>query len=309
MITGQELQKTSAKELFSSDAIKKKFNEILGQKAQGFMTSVLQIVGNSKALQDADPKSIYNAAAIAATLDLPINPNLGFACILPYNQSYKDGNGAWQKMQVAQFQVMVKGYKQLALRSGQFLKMNASDVREGELKSNNRLSGEVEFEWIQDDTERLKKPIIGYVSYFQLLNGFESTLYMSSAEVTAHGKKYSQSFATGQWTKDFSGMALKTVVKLNLSKNAPLSIEMQRAIVTDQSVINNAEDIDNADVTYVDNEALQIDIDEPRERLMQLIKEASTLEELESHKEFIPDGSDIYDLYQSRFIELSKKKK
>jgi len=248
-----ESTQLTVRNLFGKDEVKNKFQEMLGKRAPSFITSVLQIVASNHLLAKADPHSVYHSAAVAATLDLPLNNNLGFAYIVPYNQSVQE-NGEWVKKQVAQFQLGYKGFKQLALRSGQFKGMNATDVREGELKEHNRLTGYMKFEWVQDEEARLKLPIVGYVSHFELLNGFSQSLYMSMAKLNEHGKKYSQTFKNGKglWKDDFDSMALKTVTKLNLSKNAPLSVDMQKAITFDQAVVN---DVDTEDVTYVDHSA------------------------------------------------------
>jgi len=239
-------QPLTTKSLFAKEDVRKKFEEMLGKRAPQFITSVLQIAASTH-LQGADPMSIYNAAAMAATLDLPLNASLGFAYIVPYNEKQKDGT--YKK--VAQFQIGNKGYKQLALRTGQFTAITASDVREGELKNYDRLTGKMTFEWIQDETERLKKKIVGYVSYFELINGYSQSLYMSVEKIQQHGSRYSKSFDNqyGLWKTDFDAMCLKTVMKQNLSKNAPLSIEMRTAVHVDQSVIKNAE---TEDVDYVD---------------------------------------------------------
>lgn len=243
------------KSLFAKDEVKLKFQEMLGKRAASFITSVLQIATQNEMLAKADPVSIYQSAAVAATLDLPLNNNLGFAYIVPYNSKQKDGSFKV----IAQFQLGAKGFKQLALRSGQFITINDTDVREGELKKYDRLTGEIEFEWIQNNTERLAKKVIGYTSFFKLLNGFQSIFYMTVEELNQHGLKYSQTFKKGfgLWKDDFDAMARKTVIKLNLSKNAPLSVEMQKAIVTDQAVVNDA---DTEDIEYVDNDVPVIDI-------------------------------------------------
>ena len=232
----------------NSSSIKSKFSEILGQKANGFIASLLSVVNNNNLLQNADQNSIYTAALMAASLDLPINPNLGLAYIVPYGGK-------------AQFQLGYRGFKQLAQRSGQFITINETDVREGEIITHNRLSGIIDFNWTQDSSDRLKKRVVGYVSYFKLLNGFESTLYMTVEELEAHAKKYSQTYKkykSGLWKDEFDGMARKTVTKLNLSKNAPLSIELQRATLADQAVIkefdpNKTEDSVIIEADYVDN--------------------------------------------------------
>ena len=214
----------------NSDGIKSKFTEILGQKGVGFISSVLSVVSSNTSLANADQNSIYTAALLAASLDLPINQNLGLAYIVPYKTKQPDGT----YKQMAQFQLGYKGFLQLAQRSGQFKTINSTDVKEGEIVSWDRMSGELTFNWIQDSKERLSRKTVGYLSYFKLLNGFENSFYMTIEEIEAHAKKYSQTYrqyGTGLWKDEFDGMAKKTVTKLNLSKNATLTIEMQRAVI------------------------------------------------------------------------------
>lgn len=284
----KQLAPMTVKALFAKDEVKTKFQEMMGKRAASFITSVLQITSQNEMLSSADPVSIYQSAAVAATLDLPLNNNLGFAYIVPYNSKQKDGS--WRV--VAQFQIGAKGFKQLALRSGQFLIINDTDVREGELKHYDRLTGEIEFEWIQDVKERLSKPIIGYASYFKLLNGFEKTYYMTSDELKEHGLRFSQTFKKGfgLWKDDFDGMARKTVIKLNLSKNAPLSVEMQKAVVADQAVVKDAE---TEDVDYVDNDT-ENDVSATLEEILSLYelkKESLTKDEMEAAQRII-DGKE-----------------
>jgi len=272
----------TAKALFAKDDVKKKFEEMMGKRATQFITSVLQIVNSSELLKGADPMSVYNAAAVAATLDLPLNNNMGFAYIIPY----KTKTGV-----VAQFQMGYKGFKQLAIRSGQFLLMNESDVREGEIKHHDRLTGEIQFDWNQNNTERLTKKVIGYVSYFKLVNGFEHTLYMTVDELEAHGKRFSQSFRSGfgLWKDDFPAMCIKTVVKLNLSKNAPLSVEMQKAVTVDQAAIKNEEatDVDYVDVT----EPEKLNENEEESRILAFINDCDSLVSLAVIEKDIPEAS------------------
>lgn len=237
----------TVKQIMSSDAMKKRLEELLKDRAGVFMTSLMQIVNSSSQIKACEPNSVINAAITAATLDLPLNNTLGFAYIVPYNNE-------------ATFQLGYKGFKQLALRTGLFKFLNATDVREGEIVVQDRLSGEIEFKWIDNHEEREKTKIVGYVSYFELTNGFRSTFFMSYAQVHAHAKKYSQSFRSNkkwvvdnsQWTTNFDGMAIKTVTKLNLSKSAPLSVELQKAIQADQSVVKQTDD---GEFEYVDNQA------------------------------------------------------
>lgn len=293
----------TVKNLFGRDEVRNKFQEMLGKRAPSFITSVLQIVASNQYLINADPNSVYHSAAVAATLDLPLNNALGFAYIVPYNQ--KDDKGVYR--QVAQFQIGYKGLKQLALRSGQFEIMNATDVRKGEIVSHDRLTGYMKFKWVEDEDERDKLPVIGYVSYFKLLNGYSQTFYMTVKKMEKHAKKFSQTYKKnyGLWKDDFESMAMKTVTKLNLGKNAPLSIEMQKAIVFDQAVVN---DSDTTDVTYVDNTeetTEQVPADHESDRLFKLIANASTMEELEGY------GKDMkqehFDAWAIKKDELTSK--
>lgn len=288
----QSLAPMTVKTLFAKDEVKQKFQEMMGKRAASFITSVLQIASQNEMLAKAEPMSIYQSAAVAATLDLPLNNSLGFAYIVPYNIKQKDGT--WKV--VAQFQIGAKGFKQLALRSGQFVTINDTDVREGELKHYNRLTGEIEFEWIQDVQVRLSKKIIGYASYFKLLNGFEKTYYMTVDELNDHGLRFSQTFKKGfgLWKDDFDGMARKTVIKLNLSKNAPLSVEMQKAVVADQSVVNDAE---TEDVEYVDNDTEQDVRFEDLQALYELKKAALSSDEQESAQRII-EGKETASYYK-----------
>lgn len=257
-------KKVTVKSLFENESMKARIHEILGKKAATFTTSVIQLVNQSNELSECEPTSVVNAAMVSATLELPLNSNLGFAYVIPYNAKDKKGN--WLK--VAQFQLGYKGFKQLAMRTGQFLNINQTDVRLGEIKKRDRLTGNIEFEWIDDEQKRLDTPIVGYVSFFQLQNGFASTFYMSVEEIEAHAKKYSKVYqknGTGLWKDDKKGMSEKTVTKLNLSKNAPLSVEdkatqqLVKAIRVDQSVISDFDDNEGG-FDYPDNEEAEFEI-------------------------------------------------
>jgi len=228
----------TTKDFFSKDAVKNKFQELLGKRSAGFITSVLQICNNNDLLANAEPASIFNAAAMAATLDLPINANLGFAYIVPYGGE-------------AQFQIGYKGFIQLAQRSGQVKKIYASEIYEGEISKADPLSG-YEFDFSNRGTSEQSTKIVGFASRLELINGFESTLYMTVEQLKSHGQKFSKTYKKGfgVWKDDFDGMAKKTVIKLLLAKYAPLTVDVQKAIMADQSVIN---DVDTMDTTYIDN--------------------------------------------------------
>ncbi len=240
------------KDFFQREDVVQKFQELLGKRASSFLTSVLSVVSQNDLLAKADPKTVYMAALTSATLDLPINQNLGFAYIVPYK------NKNW--IHEAQFQMGYKGFIQLALRSGQFLTISASPVYEGQLVEENPLTW-----YVFDRKAKKSEVVIGYASYFKLLNWFEKILYMTRAEIERHANLYSAQFKksqSGLWKDKFDEMATKTVIKLLLSKFAPLSVEMQKAVIADQGVLQD-ENFDS--VEYPDNdqnEIISVDLDE-----------------------------------------------
>ena len=244
-----EVKPDSLTVLLRQDSIKKRFEDVLGKKAAGFMSSIISATSANKELRKADPLSIVQSAAVAAALDLPINPSLGFAHIVPYK---KDG------LPIAQFQMGWRGFVQLGMRTGQYKTINACLVYEGEYVSGNRFTGEMVF----DESKRTSEKIAGYVAYFKLVNGFEKWFYMTVAEAKAHGKKYSKSFSnsSGKWQTDFDAMALKTVIKMLLSKWGILSVEMQTAIQADQAIVRGEGDYeypDNDDPNTIDAEVTE----------------------------------------------------
>ena len=246
-IVAQKEAKT-LKGMLEMPAYKNKFNEMLGKKAAGFMSSIIAVANNNKLLAKAEPATVIGAAAQAAMLDLPINQSLGFAYIVPYK-------GA------AQFQLGYKGYIQLAQRSGQYVDIGAKTVYEGELEYENRLLDKFKF------GERTSDKVIGYLAYFRLTNGFEKMLFMELDEMIAHAKKYSQSYkgGTDKWgLADFNVMAEKTVLKRLLSKFGPLSIEsvqMSQALSNDGAVI--AMDKNGEFAVDFDGETIDAEYEEP----------------------------------------------
>lgn len=224
--------------------VQKMITERLQKRAPQFTTSLLSLVNSNSKIAECTPITIVQAALTAASMDLPINQNLGFAYIVPFKN-----HGIME----AQFQMGWKGLVQLAQRSGVFETINTTDVREGELKVRDRMTGVQEFTWIEDDTERNAKPVIGYLAYFKLLNGFSKSVFLTKAEVEAHAGRYSQSYKGGYnspWKTDFDLMAQKTALK-QLFKYAPMSTELQEATEADQSVIG-----EDGRKQYVDNDDL-----------------------------------------------------
>lgn len=239
------------KQLISEDSVKARFGEVLGKKAPQFLASITNVVAGSPQLKKCSANSIMSAAFIAATYDLPIDSNLGFSAIVPYNESvWNPQTKSYDKIPRAQFQMMYKGFIQLAIRSGYYEKMNYAVVYEDELKKYNPITGEIEFvtdfsHCTQRDAGDESK-VVGYYAWFRLKTGFSQELFMSKSAVDNHARKYSQSYRydinkgkkSSKWTTDFEAMALKTVIKLLLSKWGILSVDMQRAIQDDQKTFD-----------------------------------------------------------------------
>ncbi|MCY9674569.1 recombinase RecT [Bacillus pumilus] len=231
-------QGTTIKALLSSPTVMNRFEEVLGKRAPQFTASILGLYNNEKTLQKAEPMSVISSAMVAATLDLPVDKNLGYAWIVPYKGK-------------AQFQLGYKGYIQLALRTGQYKFINCIPIREGELKKWNPLTEELDI----DFEKRKSDSVIGYAAYFELLNGFRKTSYWTKADVEKHKSKFSKS--DFGWGKDWDAMALKTVLKAILSKWGILSVEMQSALTEDEN-----EQRERIDITDEMPETEIIDADE-----------------------------------------------
>jgi len=225
------------KSLLSNDSVKRRFEEMLGKRAGAFSNSIINVVRQNQQLQQADPNSIISAAMIAATLNLPIDPALGQAAIVPYHNS-RTGKT------VAQFQIMYKGVVQLCIRSGQYETIHCTEVYADELESYNPITGEIKFtdpsKW-KMRYEKDEENIVGHYARFKLLSGFEKCDYMTKEEVFAHAKKYSKSYQydlrdgkkTSKWSTDWVPMGNKTVLLRLLTKYGIMSIEMQDAIKAD----------------------------------------------------------------------------
>lgn len=227
------------KDAFNSPVVLDKLKSVVNGRETQFVTSLLSIVNNNSHLAKATNTSVLNAAMKAATLDLPIDPNLGFAYIVPYGSE-------------AQFQLGYKGLIQLAQRSGQIVKLNAGEIYASQFKGYNPLTEDLEVDMTA--LPKSNEEVAGYFAFMRLSNGFEKTLFWTKDRVLAHGKKYSRSFSgkSSPWQTDFDAMARKTVLKQLLSTYAPLSIEMQQAIIddnVDSNVQNGVKDVTPTETT------------------------------------------------------------
>lgn len=229
------------KHFFNSPAVKQKFSEVLDGNGQQFVASLLSIVTNNNLLAKATNESIMTAAMKAATLKLPIEPSLGMAYIVPYNRNEKQGN-TWVKINEAQFQMGYKGFIQLAQRSGQIRNINCDIVYKEEFLRYDKVYGTLHLKEEQVDIGEVE----GYFASLELINGFRKMIFWKKEKVIAHAQKYSKTydkqigdFKSGTpWKTEFDAMAQKTLIKELLSKYAPLSTELQEAIIADNEDSN-----------------------------------------------------------------------
>lgn len=244
--------------MVQTDAYKNLINNTLGdpKRAANFVTAITSAVSINPGLQECDASTILSAGLLGETLQLSPSPQLGQYYLVPFNDTKHD-------RKVAQFQLGYKGYIQLAIRSGQYKKLNAMAIKEGELKHYDALNEEIEVELIQDEYEREQANTIGYYAMFEYLNGFRKTMYWSKEKMQAHATKYSQGYRAKKgytfWEKDFDSMAIKTMLRQIISKWGVMSIEFQKALEADMGVVK-----EDGSVDYVDNyeDTFNADIDD-----------------------------------------------
>lgn len=213
--------------------------DVLGEKKEAFVTSLVSVVANDANLQKCNPMSVVYAAMKSVPLGLPIEQNLGFSAVIPYGEN-------------ASFQIMRNGWMDLLMRTGEVKFIANEVVHEGELVKKNKFTGE----YIFDEDAKKSDKIIGYMAYVKLTGGFEKTVFWTVEEVKAHALRFSQTYKKGYgvWKDNFDAMALKTVLKHLIVKYCPKSAEIKKAIRDDQSVTNK----DNVS-TYADNPSSGID--------------------------------------------------
>lgn len=247
-----------------SEGYKKLINNTLGdpKRSAKFIAAISSAVATNPGLQECDAGSILSGALLGEALNLSPSPQLGQYYLVPFDQ--KKYNEKTKKFELtsfkrAQFQLGYKGYIQLAIRSGQYKDIDVIEVREGEYLGRNKITGKHQFEFIKDEVERENKPIIGYMAYFEYLNGFYKNLYWSKEKMQKHALEYSQAYASDVkkgtnysfWSKDFDGMAFKTMLRQLISKWGLMSIDMQEALTKDMSVIK-----EDGTCDYVDNQPI-----------------------------------------------------
>lgn len=258
--------------LINSDLMRTKINQMVGATdSQEFITSITSAVNTNPALAECDPQTIISAALLGQSLHLKPSPQLGYFYMVPFNNRKKG-------TKEAQFQLGYKGLLQLAIRTSEYIDIDAIEIKEGEYKGRDKFTGRPKFEFVEDDDIRENLPVVGYMAYFEMKNGYIKRLYWSKTKMENHADTYSMAFDLEKyhdlqegkipqseqwkyssfWYKNFDEMAKKTMLRQLLSKHGLLSTEMQKAVESDQAVITNdlqPEYVDNENV--IDNAAVE----------------------------------------------------
>lgn len=282
MNRGNSLANVSFNAFINADSIRRRIEKVIGgERGQRFITAITSAVNTNSSLKECTPDSIFYAALLGETLNLSPSPQLGQYYLVPFNDK--------KKGKIAQFQLGYKGYIQLAIRTGIYKDIDVIEIREGEYKGRNKTTGKHQFEFIDDEDIRESKLIIGYMAYFEQLNGFSKTIYWTKDKMIRHADKYAPAFnmnATKDkvsyqdfidkkypkqdewkyssfWYKNFDQMAFKTLLRQLISKWGNMSIEMQRAYDSDQAIIHedgSREYIQKEDSKIIEIEEQQVQV-------------------------------------------------
>ena len=258
--------------LINSDLMRTKIHQMVGATdSQEFITSITSAVNTNPALAECDPQTIISAALLWQSLHLKPSPQLGYFYMVPFNNRKKG-------TKEAQFQLGYKGLLQLAIRTSEYIDIDAIEIKEGEYKGRDKFTGRPKFEFVEDDDIRENLPVVGYMAYFEMKNGYIKRLYWSKTKMENHADTYSMAFDLEKyhdlqegkipqseqwkyssfWYKNFDEMAKKTMLRQLLSKHGLLSTEMQKAVESDQAVITKdlqPEYVENENV--IDNAAIE----------------------------------------------------
>ena len=258
----------------TSNAISKKVNEIIGDEKRGarFISSIVSAVNSNPQLKECTNDSILSGALLGESLNLSPSPQLGNYYLVPFNDKNRG--------MVATFQLGYKGYIQLAIRSGQYKKLNVLAIKDGELIKYDPLEEEIEVELIDDEEKREKAKTIGYYAMFEYTNGFRKTMYWSKSKMEKHALQYSKGYQAKKgytfWEKDFDAMAYKTMLRQLISKWGIMSIDMQNAFESDMAYIR-----EDGTREYVDNPTEEIVTEKPIEaKEVTEVKETKSIDEL-----------------------------
>ena len=261
-LVARQNQKLGLTAYLTQDAVKNQINSVIGGRdGQKFIASIVSAVNTNSTLSECTNQSILSAALLGESLKLSPSPQLGHYYMVPFNDR--------EKGKVAQFQLGYKGYIQLAIRSGQYKKINVLAIKKGELQYFDPLNEDIQVQLMVDDWDaREQAETIGYYAMFELTNGFRKALYWSRKQMESHALKYSQGYKRDKdkgtawtfWSKDFDGMAYKTMLRQLISKWGIMSIELQNAFDADMAVIN-----EDGSKSYVENDDSIIDMEQPQE--------------------------------------------
>lgn len=261
----------------SSDKFQSKIMEVLQDKnrAAKFTASISSAVANQPELQACDATTILSSALLGESLNLSPSPQLGQFYLVPYKDRKRGRT-------VATFQLGYKGYVQLALRSGNYKRLNVLEIKEGELKSWNPLTEEIKINLIDDEVDRELKPTIGYYVSFEYLNGFSKAMYWTKEKMISHAKKYSKAYASDTkngtsysfWSSQFDEMAKKTMLRQIISKWGIMSTEMNEAFTSDNALINEGQMPE-----YIDNQEHRI------ERVVETVEESEPIIDVDTENE------------------------
>lgn len=274
-------QKTGLTAYLTNDAVKNQINNVVGGKnGDRFIASIVSAVQVNSDLQECTNPSILSAALLGESLKLSPSPQLGQYYMVPFRNNKKG-------CKEAQFQLGYKGYIQLAIRSGQYKKLNVLAIKDGELVRFDPLNEEIEVNLIDDEEVREEAKTIGYYAMFEYTNGFRKAMYWSKKKMEAHALKYSKWYAAKKgyafWEKDFDGMAYKTMLRQLISKWGIMSIDMQNAMESDMAVIHEDGTKDYVDTVSEENIVADQDLQETAEETpepeKQELQEETTKEE------------------------------
>ena len=268
-------QKTELTAYLTNDAVKNQINNVIGGKnGDRFISSIVSAVQTNSALQECTNPSILSAALLGESLKLSPSPQLGQYYMVPFNNNKKG-------FKEAQFQLGYKGYIQLAIRSGQYKKLNVLAIKEGELVRFDPLNEEIEVNLIEDEEAREEAPTVGYYAMFEYTNGFKKVMYWSKKKMEAHALKYSKGYKAKKgytfWEKDFDAMAYKTMLRQLISKWGIMSIDMQSAMDVDMAVIHedgtkDYVDMENDENVVADQEIHESEVSEEPQQVKEEVK-------------------------------------
>lgn len=173
----------------------------LKENRGSFCTSLMELFSSDDKLRECKPVDLMAEAIKAASLHLPLNKQLGQCYILPFKN-----HGVMTPTLV----VGTRGFLQLAMRTNKYETINADVVYEGELKSYDKVTGNLDL-----SGQRTSNVPVGYFAYFKMKGGLSKLLYMSLDDVCTYAKQYSPTvkFSAKTTAETLKAMALEQAAK------------------------------------------------------------------------------------------------